>query len=245
MISAKAVPFCAFDRVHHVRHLATLSTDNRLKVWNAISGKLIQECVESRHLANTYTCLAFYSSSKSSSGIGLIAIGSSRGKIIIWNLHTSSIIQELGSASGEMAHASQVNHVTFNRNGTLLYSCGDDKTIKEWQVKTGEVLKTIKCNKATGITKLCLSPDNQTLLSATSGIILWELSSQKKLLEFSGHTTSVTSLRFTPDGKYFLSGASDRFVSLWGPLKGGTNKKKKNWSYLYFCDGFQTIIHTC
>ncbi|KAH7913261.1 WD40-repeat-containing domain protein [Hygrophoropsis aurantiaca] len=39
---------------------------------------------------------------------------------------------------------------------------------------------------------------------------------------FEGHTKSITSLVFSRDGKYMISGAADRTVRVWDPLTGNT-----------------------
>lgn len=42
---------------------ATVSTDNRIRVWDLASGKLRQQYAEEAHLSAEYTCVA-YSTSK-------------------------------------------------------------------------------------------------------------------------------------------------------------------------------------
>lgn len=42
------------------------------------------------------------------------------------------------------------------------------------------------------------------------------MSSHKSLHKFTGHSSSITNLAFTSDGKYLLStGAADRTVCMW------------------------------
>ncbi|NJO59424.1 MAG: hypothetical protein HC836_14305 [Richelia sp. RM2_1_2] len=44
-------------------------------------------------------------------------------------------------------HDSSVNSVAFELNGQTLISGSDDSTIKFWDIKTGECLKTLKSDR--------------------------------------------------------------------------------------------------
>jgi WD40 repeat protein len=44
---------------------------------------------------------------------------------------------------------------------------------------------------------------------------LWELATGKELRSFSGHTGSVASVAFSPNGRFALSGSWDNTLKLW------------------------------
>jgi WD40 repeat protein len=44
---------------------------------------------------------------------------------------------------------------------------------------------------------------------------LWSLESQKEVTTLQGHSKSVLSVSFSPDGKYLASGSDDKMVKLW------------------------------
>jgi WD40 repeat protein len=51
--------------------------------------------------------------------------------------------------------------------------------------------------------------------SADSTIKLWDIQSGKEIRSFKGHTNEVTSVCFSPDGRYALSGSYDKTLKLW------------------------------
>jgi len=93
-------------------------------------------------------------------------------------------------------------------------NCPFDKSIRLWEVTTGNYLKTLE-----GHTRCVTSVhiDGRGLLasgSADRSIRLWEVTTGNCLKTLEGHTHCVTSVHF--DGRGLLaSGSADRSIRLW------------------------------
>eukprot|EP00163_Fabomonas_tropica_P030107 TRINITY_DN668_c0_g1_i1.p1 TRINITY_DN668_c0_g1~~TRINITY_DN668_c0_g1_i1.p1 ORF type:complete len:582 (-),score=118.63 TRINITY_DN668_c0_g1_i1:234-1979(-) len=149
----------------------------------------------------------------------MIAIGTSQGKIILWDVKLGEVAFRLGDDKPPV-HRSQINDVAFSNPASRLYACSDDKYISEWDTSTGKLLSKWKGDKH-AITCLRVTDDGTRLLSASANIRLWDLSSKQVLVTFTGHASPVCSLDYRSDGKFFVSAAkTDRFVNVW-PLNDG------------------------
>jgi WD40 repeat protein len=215
------------------RSFALVSADGRLRVWDVLSNKLRNTFTEPNHLVSSFTCIDYVTVSKKSTGSTgnnnsgkpnksqklsndeeLIALGTESGIVIIWNTQKGEIQHRLGDDKGG-AHTSRVNDVVFDASGTIVYSCGNDKQIKEWSVETGLLVKSWKGAKQ-AVTKLALSPDNTQLLAASTSIKLFDISNKTCIRKYNGHASAIKSLSFSSDGKFFCSAAHlDRYVCVW------------------------------
>ena len=147
--------------------------------------------------------------------MGLIALGTDSGEIIVWDLQQGEIIKRLNREKSDQAHQKRVNDVVFNSSGNRLFSCSDEKDVLEWDLDTEKVIRKFKGGND-GVSKLALSSDDAVLATASSSIKLWDLASGKKTKRLaSGHTSSVVCLVFSSCNQYLFSAArSGRFVNV-------------------------------
>jgi pSer/pThr/pTyr-binding forkhead associated (FHA) protein len=112
-------------------------------------------------------------------------------------------------------HTEAIRAIAFSSDGEMLASASSDKTIKLWNLNTGEELRTIAGHKQS-ISAIAFSPDGQALASggADKTIKLWNLTGEE-LTTLSGHSRGITAIRFALDGKTLASGSEDKTVKLW------------------------------
>ncbi len=113
-------------------------------------------------------------------------------------------------------HLSSVYSVTFSPDGKMLASGSKDKTIKLWNPKTGQEIRTLR-GHASQILSVAFSPDGKTLASGSEDntIKLWNLQTGQEIRTLRGHSSSVSSVSFSPDGKVLASGSFDNTIKLW------------------------------
>lgn len=142
---------------------------------------------------------------------------------------SDSIRPELFIDSG--GHRGTVWKVLFSGDGRTLITVSDDKTVRVWDVDSGEPLRVIRPPVGAGfegqLFAAALSPDGQTLAVGGYGynrgrchIYLLELPSGRLYRVLKGHTAPIKTLSFSPKGERLVSGSGDGTARLWDPRTG-------------------------
>ena len=113
-------------------------------------------------------------------------------------------------------HLQYVESVFLSADGRYALSGSRDKTLKLWEVASGQCLRTFE-GHTDSVTSVFLSADGCYALSGSTDhtLRLWEVSSGHCLRTFEGHTNAVTSVFLSADGRYALSGSTDHTLRLW------------------------------
>jgi len=98
----------------------------------------------------------------------------SYGAVKIWDMRLGAVQQKLN------AHREEATFVTFSPAGGVLASGGLDDTVKLWNVRTGELMRTLKIAvpKWSGVLQCAFSPDGKMLASGSQDgkVRLWDVS---------------------------------------------------------------------
>jgi eukaryotic-like serine/threonine-protein kinase len=114
---------------------------------------------------------------------------------------------ELGSGKEGVSfrgHIGRVHGLAFSRDGKIVASAGQDRTVKTWEAATG---KELTCRPhASPVLSVAFSLDGKTLAAGCSDstITLWETAPEPDEVVLS-HGGSIFSLAFTADGKRLVS----------------------------------------
>ncbi len=157
-----------------------------------------------------------------------LAVASSIG-IWIYDAHTTEALQLLTKPTG----MTRVLSVSFSPDGNTIASANYGNTVEMWDAHTGYLLNTL--TDYTNLTWcVSFSPDGKTLamgnvdqLSHTKNtqhiretVQVRNAQTGNLISTFTGHTDSVRSISFSPDGKTIASGSWDKTARVWNAQTG-------------------------
>ncbi|RHY33676.1 hypothetical protein DYB32_002026 [Aphanomyces invadans] len=192
------------------------------------SGSLRQELKERDHLKYKYTTLAWTKASpwattsaskkgnkrSATSDLGVLALGTTTGAIVVWNLEKGEVGARLARETSENGHAAAVTDLVFTSTGATLFSSSSEKNVLEWNVKDATVTRKFKVGSE-GVSKLALSKSDDVLAVGNSNIKLFDVASGKKSSKLtSGHATAVAHMAFSDCSRYLFSSTGERFVNV-------------------------------
>ncbi len=134
-----------------------------------------------------------------------------------------------------LGHTNGVSSVSLSADGRWALSGSWDKTVRLWEVASGQCLRTFT-GHTERVQSVCLSANSRWALSSSfvlaieeyiwgSGggdqtVRLWEVASGQCLPAFAGHTERVNSVCLSADSRWALSGSEDQTVRLWEIVSG-------------------------
>jgi RNA polymerase sigma factor (sigma-70 family) len=215
--------------------LVSGSHDQTIRFWDVSTGthlRTLKAHLDRFAHFGDVLALAF-----SRDGESLVSGGEDQA-IRLWEPSTGEEIQNW------QGHKERVSSVAFSLDGKTLASSSLDNTIRLWEAATGKQLRQLDGPPHSAFYAMAVSPDGKTLATGSYGhtvatgnhintVHLWESATGKKIRKLEGHTDTVLTVAFSPDGQKLASG-DDKTVRLWDVA---TGKELHVWEN-------QTLVHS-
>ncbi len=173
--------------------LAAGGWDNVVRIYEAHTAKLIATLNGHTGLVNS---LAFSPDGKTVASAGLDKM------VILWDVAMEAVSRRL------VGHQDEVLCVAYFADGKSLATGGKDATVRVWDVETGKVRQTLKAPAATQPFEVtAVSPDGKIIAAGSwdAAAYLWDVDKGAIRTVLRGHSMSVLSLNFSPDGKTLVT----------------------------------------
>ncbi len=189
--------------------LASGSSDNTIRLWDAATGQIKNILTDHRDDVNSVVFTP--------DGSTLMS-GSKDKTIRVWDVATGLQKEVL------TGHSASIYSIALSPDGSTLMSGSDDNAIYFWDVATGERLEILR-ESAAGVDDIAFSPDN-TIIATERGrdILLSDIATGVQKQVLTGHTDGVNSIVFSPDGATLASGSNDGTVRVWEVATGQIQK---------------------
>lgn len=188
--------------------IASASLDETVRLWsNTVKGKCqVLKC----HPAPTRSV-------DFSSNGNLLLTGSNDKTMKIFNLSgLQNNFPKVKFNSSFTGHTNWVKCARFSPDDRLIGSCGDDHTVRIFDVEQKSNVITF-LDHLQNVNSCKFSPDGTIIASAgdDAKIKLFDIRSRRLIQHYDAHAMKINEISFHPSGNYLLSCSDDSNIKIW------------------------------
>ncbi len=191
--------------------IITSGYDNRARVWDRATGKLLFDLVHS----GPVVALAFSRDGQA------IMTASHDGSAIVWDADSGVKRTTLRGRSKKLQAA------VFSADDQIAVTIGVDDVVEQWDVTSGVRRATLQVTPhpppaLVAAMPAAVSPDGRTIAAGdTRGAVrIWDLATGALVAENSNHAGQINFVQFAPDGRRVLVASSDATASVFDVTTG-------------------------
>ncbi|EXJ60467.1 hypothetical protein A1O7_04620 [Cladophialophora yegresii CBS 114405] len=141
-----------------------------------------------------------------------IITGADDGLIKIWDVSSGFHIATFTE------HSSAVTASAYSKRGNILFTSSLDGSVRAWDMLRYRNFRTFTAPQRLSFSCLAVDSSAEVLCAASHDsfdIHLWSVQTGALLDQLAGHEGPISTLAFTPDGRYLVSGSWDHTIRIW------------------------------
>lgn len=197
-------------------NVLAVALEQTVYLWNAETGQIDELCNVEDEGPNAHVA----SVSWIQEGGGHLAVGTSWGKTMLWDVRAQKQLRKMDG------HSDRVGALSWNRH--ILSSGGRDNLVINHDVRIAQHRVATLSRHTQEVCGLAWSPDGATLASGANDnrLCLWDAASAstpRPRFELTEHQAAVKALAWSPHERHLLAtggGTADRCIKFWNARTG-------------------------
>jgi WD40 repeat protein len=182
------------------KEIASGSVDNTLRLWNVEQARLLRTMQ-----GHPFPILSV----KYSPNGATLVTGSTDGLLRSWDVASGRMIRTYAGHNG------WITGLDISRDGNWIVSSSEDSTVRLWRFPNSPIEQIID-EGMSGVKSTVFTPDSLAIAwGEVDGTIRLRTISGLWLKVIKNSSQPVTSLQFSPDGEYLVSGFNDGVILVW------------------------------